>query len=322
MKEFLISKNDSGQRLDKFVSKAVKKLPQSMIYKYIRLKRIKVNGKRSSPEVILVENDRIEMYINDEFFADASDNTDSFTRLEAKLSVVYEDENVIIMDKPKGMLTHSDDKEDFNTLINHMKAYLYGKGEYKPEKENSFVPALCNRIDRNTQGLVIGAKNAEALRILNEKIKNHEVKKTYLSIVIGNFEKKSGQIKNYMTKVSDEKRSFISKKESADAKIAISNYKVIKEKPFLSLLKIEIETGRTHQIRAQFAAEGHPLLGDLKYGTAKDNEMFKSLYGYRENSQVLCAYELKFSFTSDAGMLNYLGGKIFNAKRPKIIVEF
>ncbi len=322
MKEFIISSNDAGQRLDKFVSKAVKKLPSSLIYKYIRLKRIKLNGKRATPETVLSVNDKIEMYINDEFFTAASDEGNSFTRLTPKLSVVYEDENIIIMDKPKGMLAHSDESEDFNTLINHMKSYLYNKGEYIPENENSFVPALCNRIDRNTQGLVIGAKNAAAMRILNEKIKNREIRKTYLTLVIGNFDSKKGQIKSYMTKLTNEKRSIVSNKASKGAKTALSSYKVIKEKPFLSLLEIEIETGRTHQIRAQFAAEGHPLLGDFKYGTIKDNEMFRSLYGYSESSQVLCAYKLQFAFKSEAGMLDYLQGKTFYASKPRIIVEF
>ena len=180
MREFVINKNDAGQRLDKFLTKAVKALPTSLMYKSIRTKKIKVNRKRAELSYMLCEGDSIQLFLAEEFFAeDAAEK--AFTRLEPKLDIVYEDENIMLLDKRPGIVVHPDDGEEINTLIGHVKAYLYRKGEYDPESELSFTPSLCNRIDRNTGGIVIAAKNAEALRIMNAKIKANETTKKYLS---------------------------------------------------------------------------------------------------------------------------------------------
>lgn len=304
MKSFTINKNDSGQRLDKFVTKSVPLLPKTLLYKYIRIKRIKVNGKRAEISTRLQENDIVEMYINDEFFETAPQKYD-FLKASKTLNIVYEDENIILCDKKVGVLCHPDDKEYTDTLINRIKRYLYEQGEFNPDAESSFVPALVNRIDRNTGGIVIAAKNAESLRILNQKMKERELHKFYLCIVHGTPKEKSGLLEGYLLKNEDKNIVKISKNQIGDSKEIRTKYTVLDSKNGLSLIEVELLTGRTHQIRAHFASIGHPLLGDGKYGTNAQNKK----YGYKK--QCLYSYKLIFDFKSDAGILEYLNGKAF-----------
>ena len=201
MKEFTIGQNDAGQRLDKFLGKAAPLLPASMMYKGIRTKRIKVNGKRAEISTRLTVGDVVSLYLNDEFFAEHRADT-AFLRAGDALSVIYEDENIMLLEKPAGMVVHADEGEKVNTLVNHLLAYLYQKREWKPREENVFTPALCNRIDRNTGGIVIAAKNAEALRVLNEKIRERELSKFYLCICLGRPEPPKGSIECFLRKDS------------------------------------------------------------------------------------------------------------------------
>ena len=307
MKTFIISKNDSGQRLDKFIAKAVPALPKSLMYKYIRTKRIKVNSKRSDISTKLCENDVVDMYINDEFFAPTDERYD-FLSASKNIDIVYEDENIILLNKKVGLLSHPDETEYNDTLITRVKRYLYEKGDYNPKDENSFAPALVNRIDRNTGGIVIAAKNAESLRILNQKLKDREMEKYYLCVVHGILKKKSGTLIGWLTKDEKKNRVDVYKSEKPGAKEIRTKYEVIDEKDGLSLIEVELLTGRTHQIRAHFSSIGHPLLGDGKYGT---NALNKSL-GYKK--QFLYSYRLKFTFESDAGCLGYLNNKSFEVK--------
>ncbi|MBQ5321587.1 MAG: RluA family pseudouridine synthase [Oscillospiraceae bacterium] len=312
MRSFVIGKNDSGQRLDKFLEKAVPLLPKSLMYKYIRLKRIKLDGGRTEFNTILKEDSLLELYINDEFF---SHNRDLyFLSAPDKLSIVYEDENILITNKEAGLIVHEDSDESVDTLINRIKRYLYNKKEYDPEKENSFAPALCNRIDRNTEGLVIAAKNAQSLKILNDKIKQREIDKRYLCIVFGKFNKKEDTLKAFLTKNSDKNIVNISAK--GGEKTILTKYKVLKEAGNLSLLEIELLTGRTHQIRAHMAHMGHPLLGDSKYGIGRDSKKYGMRY------QALCSYKLTFSFKTDAGILEYLKGKSFEVPSVSFAENF
>lgn len=309
-----IKHNDAGQRLDKFLTKAIKSLPASLMYKLIRTKKIKVNRRRAEASQMLSEGDTVQLFISEEFFEDERPN-EAFMKLTPRLDIIYEDENIILCDKRAGMIVHSDENEQVNTLISHIKAYLYRKGEYDPEKENSFAPSLCNRIDRNTAGIVIAAKNAETLRIINEKIKNREIKKKYLAAAHGHFEKKHDILMGFLVKDGDRNTVEISKtppKGLHDVKRIVTEYTVIREKNDLSLLEVNLITGRTHQIRAHLAYEGHPLLGDGKYGVNKEDKKM----GYKH--QALYSYMLTFDFTSDSGILEYLKGKTFTADRSKI----
>jgi 23S rRNA pseudouridine955/2504/2580 synthase len=275
------------------------------MYKYIREKRVKVNGKRVSQNTRLNEGDTVDFYIKDEFFEKTNDL--SFTALNPKLNIVYEDENIILVDKKPGVIVHSDDKETSDTLIDKIKAYLYKKGEYNPEEERSFTPSLCNRIDRNTGGIVICAKNAAALRCVNDLIKNNEVTKQYLALVHGTFENKSGHIKNYLLKNPETNTVAVYEKPIKNGVTAESYYTVLKtdKKRNISLVEVRLVTGRTHQIRAQFAHMGHHLVGDGKYGINRDDKKM----GYK--FQALYSYKLTFSPKNEYNLLSYLKDKTF-----------
>ncbi len=307
MKEFTINRNDSGQRVDKFLQKAVPRMPQSLMYKYIRMKRIKLNGKRCEISTRLNEGDVMQLYINDEFFDTAAET--EFLTAPPVLNIVYEDENILLVDKKNGLVVHEDDEKTSDTLINRILHYLYDKGEYKPEEENSFVPALCNRLDRNTGGIVIAAKNAESLRILNQKIKDRELEKRYLCITVGIPPQKHDTMTAYLEKNADGNTVKVTDKKTPSNKTIITTYDVLKTVGRLALVEVKLETGRTHQIRAHFAHIGCPLLGDGKYGINQVNRE------YKVKTQALYSYKLKFTFAGDDnGCLDYLNGREFTVK--------
>lgn len=312
MREFQIKKNDAGQRLDKFLSKAVKGLPMSLMYKYIRTKKIKVNRARTEQKYMLEEGDIVQLFIKDEFFDSPERDDSALASISPKLTIVYEDENIILCNKRPGVLVHEDDEGKDNTLIMHIKAYLYQKGEYDPENEQSFAPALCNRIDRNTGGIVIGAKNAEALRVMNEKIKNDEISKYYYCVVHGRMPKKTDTLTGFLLKDGDKNQVKIFDKQVKGSKNIITKYKVISENNGMSLLEIELVTGRTHQIRAHMSYIGHPLVGDGKYGINKEDRA----KGYKY--QALYSYRLRFDFKDDSGVLGYLKGREVKLTRDDV----
>lgn len=314
MKEFEIGKNDAGLRLDRFLAKAVPLLPASLAQKYIRIKRIKRNGLRVQRDDRLVEGDKLQLYINDEFFDTPRADNAYLTVTAPKLTIVYEDENILLADKRPGLAVHPHDGAEYGkTLIDHIQAYLYAKREWVP-RTSTFVPALCNRIDRNTGGIVIAAKNAEALRILNQKVKDRELDKRYLAIVEGIMKPKEGSLKGQIFKDAAKNRVYVTDKPQPGSKSAVTNYRTLEVKNGLSLVECALITGRTHQIRAQFAHAGHPLLGDGKYG--KLDKRFDRKY------QALYAYKLTFTFTTDAGILTYLNGRSFQVENVDFVQTY
>ena len=306
MKETVIGKNDAGQRLDKFISKAFPHMPQSMLYRAVRTKHVKLNGRRCEPSDRLSEGDVVSIYLTDEVLTKKERSIAELPPVE----VVYQDENVMLVNKPVGLSVHDDESGEPDTLIARVIKMLADSGEYDPDAENSFVPALCNRIDRNTSGIVIVAKNAEALRIMNRMIAERRVHKRYLCLVHGVPEPKSATLKAYIRKDEKEKRSFVTDEPAKGALTMITKYEVLKTDGDVSLLSVDLLTGRTHQIRAHMAHIGHPLVGDGKYGS---NALYRKS---GRKYQALCAVSVTFDFGGEGEALGYLDGKTFSVPEP------
>ncbi|MBE7028068.1 MAG: RluA family pseudouridine synthase [Ruminococcaceae bacterium] len=306
MKTITAGKNDAGQRLDKFLLKFLNSMPKSLLYKAFRKKRIKVNGKKADSTYVLMENDVLELYINDEFF---SEEKKVCFCAAPKIDIIYEDENILIADKPKGVLMHGT-KTDHKTLTSNLLAYLYNKGEYNPENEQSFSPAFANRIDRNTRGLVVAGKNATSLRELNERIRNREIKKFYICTLSKEPEQKNGEIETYLKKDKAENKVYVCDKGDIGAQYAKTRYNILKTDKDGVLCEVELITGRTHQIRAHMAYIGCPISGDVKYGARNDG---------KKTYQELISYKLLFDFKeSKEGELSYLSGRSFTILQNKL----
>ena len=311
MKEFLIEKNDADQRLDKYVRKVAGNLSPSLLYKYLRVKAIKVNGKRAEGATRLQPGDRVQMYISDEFFTEKNADFRAIG-YAPRLTVIYEDDNLLLVDKKPGVPVHADDHGARDTLINQVLLYLYEKGDYDPEKERSFTPALCNRLDQNTGGIVIVAKNAAAGRLLYEAVKERKIEKRYRALVLGTPNPAEDTLVGYLKKDAERNQVRVIDAPRAGYKKIITRYRVLRQKNGLSLLEIELITGRTHQIRAHLAHIGHPVAGDLKYGTAAENR------GLPFRHQALYAYSLRFDLPEEHP-LSYLNGREFRV--PEIYFE-
>ncbi len=310
MKAFTVEKADDGRRLDKWVKSHLPGVGHVLLQKFLRLKKIKRNGKSAHADDRLEAGDVLSFYIEDEFFAPVQKKDKLLDNFRYNVSVVYEDENILLLDKKPGILCHPDENEKVNTLLTHARAYLYQKGEVQ---EGGFLPVLVNRIDRFTGGIVICAKNEEAMHILSNKIRTHEIEKAYLCLTEGKITPPGGTLKGYIVKKQGQSRVRVSRTEVPGGQYAETMYKTLSFEKGKSLVECILVTGRTHQIRAQLSDAGHPLWGDTAYGAKPDaNRHYQALYSYK----------ITFRFVSDAGILQYLNGKSMFVRNVPFAADF
>lgn len=315
MKEIIITANDAGRRLDRFLRKYLNNASLGQIYKIIR-KDVKVDGKRKDESYMLSEGEVLTLYLSDEEYEKLSRNDKKdksyVNKSKRQFKVVYEDENILVVSKPYGLLTHGDVNEKKNHLANQVKDYLIEKGDYNPRIEKVFAPAPANRIDRNTTGLVLFGKTSNALKSLNHMIREDMVCKYYLTIVHGKIDKML-ELSGKLSK--DEKANKVSiGEEGLDIKTIVRPIEMLDSDT--TLVEVELVTGRSHQIRAHLASIGHPIIGDSKYQTKqarKLNGVFEEKMGL--STQLLHAYRLVFNDTTDE--LEYLKGDEFVAEIPE-----
>ena len=288
MIEYIIGRNSSGIRADRFLIKATT-APSSLIYKTFRKKDVKINGKWIKEDYVLSEGDVLRIYIKEDFQKEKEVKETPLTA-----PILFEDENIIIFNKPRELPCQPDANHKDGTLSDMLKSYLAKKGEYNPDSEASFSPALCNRLDTNTSGLVIGAKNAASLRDMNEQIRLHNVHKYYLCKLENIPDKKSDFVNAHITK---EETTNISRISDEGKEISME-YIVIEERDGMALCQVLLHTGRSHQIRAYFSSIGCPLVGDKKYGALSGG------------GQMLIAYKIRFAFSENYnGVLSYLNNQ-------------
>lgn len=314
MKEFTINTNDSGQRIDKFLSKAMPELPKSMMYRLFRRKDIKLNGKRCEISAILSEGDTVRVYVKDEVSAVKTQDM-TFKQASDELRIVYEDDNILVLFKPIGVDSHSNSTSSADTLIDRVKKYLWKKGEFIPEEERTFAPALCSRLDRNTAGLITAAKNAAALREINSAIQSGALHKIYRCVTVSAPPERESAATAYHRKDDDRNIVRISDTPAEGFREIRTGWRTVAEKNGLYLLEVTLYTGRTHQIRAHLAHLGAPLLGDGKYGDIRANKR------YGVFRQQLCAYALEFSLP-ESSWLAYLNSKRITAPPPDFEQRF
>jgi 23S rRNA pseudouridine955/2504/2580 synthase len=310
MKELIITPNEAEQRIDRFLKKFIPKASKGFIYKMIRKKRIKINGVRVSPDYILQIDDTIQLYLSEDTIEGFRD-IKQIISFEQLMDIVYEDDNILLVNKPKGLLVHGDYKENKNTLINQIYYYLNKKGTYKPKEENTFSPACCNRLDRNTSGIIIVAKNYPSLQAVNSMIKEDKIVKKYLALVKGRLYKKE-DLKGFILKDRKTNKVEIIPQEKKGSKFIHTKYNPIIHNENFTLLEINLITGRSHQIRAHLASEGYPIIGDYKYGNKEVNSIFYDKF--KLNSQFLHAYFIQFQ--KCPSFLTYLEGKSFKVSLP------
>lgn len=313
MKELRIEKNDSEQRLDRFLKKYLQDASTGFIYKMIRKKNIKVNDKKANPEMIVVEGDLVQLFLSDETI-EKFKGKKQIRKSKLKPSILYEDENIMLINKAAGLLSHGTGQEFEENVVDSMIMYLIEKGDYVPRIEKTFTPSICNRLDRNTSGIIIGAKNYDALKAMNQAIKEGKVNKYYKTIVKGNI-KADFQDTAYLTKDEDRNKVTIWDEEDEGTKEITTKFKVLKNKDGYTLLEVELITGRTHQIRSHLRALGYYVIGDRKYGDKSINDRFNNEYGL--DNQYLHGYRLEFNGLE--APLEYLNGKEFIAPAGKMM---
>ncbi len=316
MKEFIISPADDGKKLEKWLIREMPDVPVGQRRKYFRLKRYKINGRPAKEDARLAQGDHLEIYLNDEEFEHPHREDPFLSKIHPRLNIVYEDEQLLLVDKRPGLAAHPDAREKVDTLITQIQAYLYQKGQFDPSIPGSFAPVLCNRLDRFTGGLTIAAKTREAMQVLNRKIRDREIEKFYYCIALGHFFKPTFTLDNYILKSPGAKKVRVCTRPLEGAQRAQTRCRVLCQRDGLALLECELLTGRTHQIRAQLANDGHPLLGDSQYGDPRRNEK------YGRSFQALYAYKLHFAFRGEAGPLSALANREFHVREVRFIHEY
>lgn len=304
MREIIVDKNEKDQRLDRFLKKYLNKAPNSFIYKMLRKKNIKVNDNKATPETIIVEGDVIKLFLSEETIEKFID-TKPVRRSRLDLDIVYEDDNIIIINKEDGILSHGTGADFEQNIVDSLITYLIDSGEYVPRIEKTFTPSICNRLDRNTSGLIIGGKTFEGLQNINESMRNNGIRRFYRTIVQGRIDRPM-ELKGYMSKDEERNKVKIFDYEDEDLKEVITRVTPIKYKDGYSLLEVELITGRTHQIRAHLSHYGYPVIGDRKYGNKEVNAMFKEKFNLE--NQFLHSYKVEIV---EVKTLDELNGKVF-----------
>ncbi len=307
MREFIIQENDANQRVDKFLQKTIPALPKSLMYKAIRNKKIKVNRKRCEISQRLEVGDHVLCFLAEDLFETKIDM--NFLKVPSMIQCIYEDEDIILIQKPSGLLTHKDKESVQDNLQDRFLHYLYNKEEYNPNEKQSFTPSLCHRLDRNTEGIVITAKNAEALRRMNEHIKKREVDKRYVCIVEGKLNKIKDHIVLWHSKDENSNKVTLYKNKRENCKKIETSYKVLHQGKQYALVEVQLHTGKSHQIRSFMSYLGHPLYGDVKYGAKKNN---------RNDYQALCAYKVTFDFDDEYFQICHKTFKLANTCVEKL----
>lgn len=308
MKEIIIDKNESDQRLDRFLKKYLSNAPSGFVYKMIRKKNVKLNNGRANPEDTIYEGDIVQLYLSDE-------TIDKFITVKGPIksklipNIIYEDDNIILINKDMGLLSHGAGGDFEENIVDSMVSYLIEKGDYVPRIEKTFTPAICNRLDRNTSGIIIGAKNYQSLKAINDAMRETQIGRFYKTIVKGRIVK-DFQAEGYLSKDEDRNMVEISDENSEGSKKIITNINVLKYNMDYTLLEVELITGRTHQIRGHLSSLGYPIIGDRKYGNKTINKKFE--LDYNLDNQWLHGYKVVFNGLSQP--LEYLNGKSFESK--------
>lgn len=320
MKKIMVSPNEAGQRLDKLLAKYMSEAPKSFLYKMLRKKNIKLNGKKAQGNEKLNPGDEITLFLAEETIEKFSGrrimvNTDISRALAAnvRLDIIYEDEHVLFLDKPAGMLSQKAEAQDL-ALNEYMIAYLIRTHAITQEELKSFKPAVCNRLDRNTSGLVAAGKTLPALQQLSDMFRERSMKKYYLTLVEGVVEQ-DAYIHGYLKKNEQTNKVAVSEEASEEAQEIETAYRPLAGNSRCTLLEVHLITGRTHQIRAHLASTGHPVIGDYKYGNHSTNTYFKK--HYQVQAQVLHAWRMEFG--SCRGALSKLSERELEAPLPDLM---
>lgn len=311
MRELKIGKNENNQRLDRFIKKYLEKAPAGFIYKMIRKKNIELNGKRAKPETMIYEGDKVQLFLAEDTIKKFEAEEEEITT-DKRLNIVYEDDNIVLINKESGLLSHGRGGEFEENIVDSLISYLIKTGEYVPRIEKTFTPSICNRLDRNTSGLMVGAKNYKSLKMINNAFKSMDIKKFYKTIVEGELQEEKRE-KAYIIKDEEKNRVSIASKGEEESKKIVTGVRSLKVKNGYSLVEVELVTGRTHQIRIHLSSLGYPIVGDRKYGDKNVNNQFKKEYNI--NNQILHSYKLEFGGLEEG--LEYLNGQVFEAPFTK-----